>query len=119
MIFHFTLKSLNFFDKSHVEEYLQAGLLIFVTKIIGDNYRIYDLIIILNVEIVTIVRCRLFKMSNVNHLTILLPMGTHDAVRDVFLPLHEILAFMWHENDYMRFPYPHSTPLVDESKLCS
>jgi len=55
-----------------------------VTKIIGDNYRIYDLIIILNVEIVTIVRCRLFKMSNVSHLTILLPMGTHDAVRDVF-----------------------------------
>jgi len=56
----------------------------FVTKIIRDNYRIYNLIIILNAEIIAIVRCILFKMSNVSHLTILLPMGTHDVVRDVF-----------------------------------
>jgi len=38
-----------------------------------DNYRIYSLIIILNAGIVANVRCGLFKMSNVNHLTMLLP----------------------------------------------
>ncbi len=74
-----------------------------MTKTIGDNYRIYNLIIILNVRIVASVRCRFFKMSNVNHLTRLLPMGTHDAICDVLLPLHEILAFMWDDNDYMHF----------------
>jgi hypothetical protein len=55
-----------------------------VTKTIGDNYRIYNLIIILNVGIVASVRCRFFKMSNMSHLTMLLPMGTHDAISDVF-----------------------------------
>jgi hypothetical protein len=39
---------------------------------IGDNYRIYNLIIILNVKIVVSVRCGLFKMSNMNHLTMFL-----------------------------------------------
>jgi hypothetical protein len=55
-----------------------------VTETIRDNYRIYSLIIILNVGIVASVRCKLFKMSNVSHLTMLLPMGTHDVVHDVF-----------------------------------
>jgi hypothetical protein len=45
----------------------------FVTKTIGDNYRIYSLIIILNVGIVVNIRCGLFKMLNVSHLTMLLP----------------------------------------------
>jgi len=44
-----------------------------VTKNIGDNYKIYNLIIILNARIVVNVRCGLFKMSNVSHLTMLLP----------------------------------------------
>jgi len=34
-----------------------------VTKTIGDNYRIYSLIIILNAGIVASVGCGLFKMS--------------------------------------------------------
>jgi hypothetical protein len=58
-----------------------------VTKTIGDNYRIYSLIIILNVEIVAGVRCRFFKMSNVGYLTMLLTMGTHDVVFDVFVAI--------------------------------
>jgi hypothetical protein len=44
-----------------------------VTKTIGDNYKIYSLIIILNTRIVASVRCELFKMSNVSHLPMLLP----------------------------------------------
>jgi hypothetical protein len=44
-----------------------------VTKTIGDNHRIYSLIIILNAEIVVSIRCGLFKMSNISHLTMLLP----------------------------------------------
>jgi hypothetical protein len=48
-------------------------LLIFVTKTIGDNYRIYNLIIILNAKIVVNVRCGLFKMSSMSHLTMFLP----------------------------------------------
>ncbi len=44
-----------------------------MTKTIGDNYRIYNLIIILNAKIVVSVRCGFFKMSNVSHLTMLLP----------------------------------------------
>jgi hypothetical protein len=44
-----------------------------VTKTIGDNYRTYSLIIILNVGIVTNVKCGFFKMSNMTHLTMLLP----------------------------------------------
>jgi hypothetical protein len=44
-----------------------------MTKTIGDNYRIYNLIIISNEGIVANVRCGLFKMSNMNHLTMLLP----------------------------------------------
>jgi hypothetical protein len=44
-----------------------------VAKTIGDNYMIYSLIIILNEGIVINVRYGLFKMSNVNHLTMLLP----------------------------------------------
>jgi hypothetical protein len=44
-----------------------------VTKTIGDNYRIYSLIIILNAIIVANVRFELFTMSNVSHLTMLLP----------------------------------------------
>jgi len=43
-----------------------------VTKTIGDNYRIYSLIITY-AGIVASVRCGLFKMSNVSHLTMLLP----------------------------------------------
>jgi hypothetical protein len=43
-----------------------------VTKTIGDKYIIYSLIIILDVIIVVGVRCGLSKMSNVNHLTMLL-----------------------------------------------
>jgi hypothetical protein len=44
-----------------------------VTKTIRDNCRIYSLIIILYARIVASVRCGFFKMSNVNHLTMLLP----------------------------------------------
>jgi len=44
-----------------------------MTKTIRDNYRIYNLIIILNVRIVVSVRCGFFKMSNVSHLTMFLP----------------------------------------------
>jgi hypothetical protein len=58
-----------------------------VTKTIRDNYRICSLIIILNVGIVASVRCGLFKMSNVSHLTMLLPMETHDVVCDVFVAI--------------------------------
>jgi hypothetical protein len=36
-------------------------------KIIGGNYKIYSLIIILNVRIVASVRCGLYKMSNMSH----------------------------------------------------
>jgi hypothetical protein len=43
-----------------------------MTKTIGDNYRIYNLLIILNARIIASVRCGLFKMSNVNHLIMLL-----------------------------------------------
>jgi hypothetical protein len=45
----------------------------FVTETIGDNHKIYSLIIILNAGIVDSVRCGVFKMSNVSHLTMLLP----------------------------------------------
>jgi hypothetical protein len=48
-----------------------------VTKTIGDNYRTYSLIIILNEGIVTNVRCGFFKMSNMSHLTMLLPNMVH------------------------------------------
>ncbi len=51
----------------------RVGLLIFVTKTIRDNYKIYSLIIILNGGIVVNVRCGLFKMSNMSHLTMFLP----------------------------------------------
>jgi hypothetical protein len=44
-----------------------------MTKTIGGNYRIYSLIIILNAKIVVSVKCGLFNMSNVSHLTMLLP----------------------------------------------
>jgi hypothetical protein len=64
-----------------------------VTKTIEDNYRIYSLIIILNVVIIASVRCRFFKMSNVSHLTMLLPMGTHDVVRDVFATIARDFGF--------------------------
>jgi hypothetical protein len=37
------------------------------SKTIGDDYRIYSLIIILNARIVASVRCGLFKMSPPNH----------------------------------------------------
>jgi hypothetical protein len=39
-----------------------------VTKTIGDNYKIYSLIIILNAGIIASVRCELFKMSNMSHI---------------------------------------------------
>jgi hypothetical protein len=45
----------------------------FMTKIIRDNYKIFSFIIILHARIVASVRCGLFKISNVNHLTVLLP----------------------------------------------
>jgi hypothetical protein len=44
-----------------------------VTKTIGDNYRIYSLVIILNARSIANVRCGLFKMSNMSHLTMFLP----------------------------------------------
>jgi hypothetical protein len=46
----------------------------FVTKHIKDNYKIYSLIIIIIERIVIIVRCGVFKISKVNHLTMFLPM---------------------------------------------
>jgi hypothetical protein len=45
-----------------------------VTKTIGDYYRIYSMIIILNIGFIASVRCGLFKMSNVSHLTMVLPL---------------------------------------------
>jgi hypothetical protein len=47
-----------------------------VTKTIGDDYRIYNLIIILNAGFVASVRCGLFKMSNMSHLPMLLSLDT-------------------------------------------
>ncbi len=44
-----------------------------MTKTIRDNYRIYSLIIILNARIIVNVRCELFKMLNMNNLTMFLP----------------------------------------------
>jgi hypothetical protein len=44
-----------------------------VTKTIGDNHKIYSLIIILNVRIIVSVRCGVLKLSNLSHLTMLLP----------------------------------------------
>jgi hypothetical protein len=29
---------------------------------------------------------------------------THDVVREILLPLHQMLAFTWEENNYMHFP---------------
>jgi hypothetical protein len=52
-----------------------------VTKTIGDNYRIYSLIIILNAGIVASVRCGLFKMSNVIHLSMFLPQNARYKIR--------------------------------------
>jgi hypothetical protein len=40
---------------------------------IRDNYRIYILIIILNARVIVSLRCEIFKMSNVSHLTMSLP----------------------------------------------
>jgi hypothetical protein len=34
------------------------------------------------------------------------------------LPLREMLASMWDENNYMHFLQPHSIILIDESTLC-
>ncbi len=45
----------------------------FVTKTLGHNYRIYSMIIIFNAGIVANIRCGLFKMLNVSHLTMFLP----------------------------------------------
>jgi hypothetical protein len=58
-----------------------------VTKTIGDNYRSYSLIIILNVGIVACVRCGLFKISNVSHQTMLLPIKVYATVN---------YDFFWH-----------------------
>ncbi len=46
--FHINFKNLlhGFFDQSHVQGYSQVDLLIFRIKSIGDNYRIYGLIIV-------------------------------------------------------------------------
>jgi hypothetical protein len=52
-----------------------------VTKTIEDNYRIYNLIIILNAGIVASVRCGLFKMSNMINLTMLLPQNARYKIR--------------------------------------
>jgi hypothetical protein len=77
LIFHFTLKSLifflNFLTNHMFRDIYRVVLLIFVTKTIRDNYKIYSLIIILNAGIVVNVRCGLFKMSNMSHLTMFLP----------------------------------------------
>jgi hypothetical protein len=43
----------------------------------------------------------------------------HGVIHDTFAPLHEMLVSMWDENNYMHFFQPHSTPLVNESTLCS
>jgi hypothetical protein len=83
LIFHFTLKSLNFslnFLTNHMFIYIYR-VLIFVTKTIGDNYKIYSLIIIWNAWIVTSVRCGLFKISNVIHLTMLLPQNARYKIK--------------------------------------
>jgi hypothetical protein len=62
-----------------------------VTKTIGDNYRIYSLIIILNVGIIVSVRCEIFKMSKVNHLTTLLPLITSQFQMENANPLLEFM----------------------------
>ncbi len=56
-----------------------------MTKTIRDNYTIYSLIIILNARIIANVRCGLFKMSNVSHLTMLLPNSEVSPVHVVFI----------------------------------
>jgi hypothetical protein len=63
----------------------------FLTKNIRDNYRIYSLIIILNVGIVANVRCGFFKMSNVSHLTMFLPPNHihFTVVRRIYKYVHE------------------------------
>jgi hypothetical protein len=83
--FHYKKFSLNFFFDFHhflfiFPFYIEMSKLshIFltnhmVTKSIRENYRIYSLIIIIIVEIITNVKCRLFKMSKVIHLIVFLP----------------------------------------------
>ncbi len=53
-----------------------------MTKTIGDNDRIYSLIIVLNVKIVTNVRCGLFNITNLSHLTMLLSHIPYGCLQD-------------------------------------
>jgi hypothetical protein len=62
-----------------------------VTKTIGNNYWIYSLIIILNAKIVVNVRYGLFKMSNVSHLTMLLPNSNSHGCFTI-LSMHRIFS---------------------------
>ncbi len=66
-----------------------------MTKTIGDKYIIYSLIIILDVIIVVGVRCGLSKMSNVNHLTMLL-LGNEEKKLGFFGKLQAPLWFLPH-----------------------
>jgi len=63
----------------------------FVTKHIKDNYKIYSLIIIIIERIVIIVRCGVFKISKVNHLTMFLPMCI-DSIHFVNLHLPSLFV---------------------------
>jgi hypothetical protein len=44
---------------------------------------------------------------------------THDAIHNTLLSLHEMLAFTWGENNYMRFLQLCSTLFINKSTLCS
>jgi len=64
-----------------------------VTKTKGDKYRIYSLIIILNVRIVANVRCGFFRISNMSHLTMLL-LGNEKQRLSFFGMLQAPLRFL-------------------------
>jgi hypothetical protein len=74
--FHFTLKSSSFhmdFLINHMfNDIYGVSYQYFFTKIKKDNYKIYNLIIIIIAKNPTSVKCELFKMSKVSHLIMFL-----------------------------------------------
>jgi hypothetical protein len=67
--------SYEFFDQSYVVKCIGWSINIFI-KNIRNNYRIYSLMIILMIINLASIRCGLFKMSKMKHLTVLLPLIT-------------------------------------------
>jgi hypothetical protein len=45
--------------------------------------------------------------------------GTHDAICDTFVAIHEMSTSLWDENNYTHFFQPCCIPFVDELTLCS